>query len=264
MVICNVTPDSFSDGGAHDSVALALRFAESAVRDGASIIDIGGESTRPGATLVPEDVELARVLPVVTAVRERIPGLIVSVDTVKAAVARAALEAGAHVINDVSAGRLDAKMFDVVAQAGAGIVLMHSRGTVTAMASYAMATYGDDVTGDVCDALMERVRAARAAGIAADAIVLDPGLGFSKTSDQSVTLLRQLRRLVSMGYPVLVGASRKRFVGDLTGVSDPSRRLVGSVVAHAVAVQRGAAIVRTHDVAATKEALDVIAALQVV
>jgi dihydropteroate synthase len=260
MAICNVTPDSFSDGGEHYSVDLTLRFAASSLHDGATLFDIGGESTRPGAKPVPVELELARVIPVVAAVHERQPELIISVDTVKSAVAQLALDAGARVINDVSAGRLDPRMFDVIARNGAGVVLMHSRGSVDEMASYALASYDADVTQEVCDELMERVAAALAAGIPGDAIVLDPGLGFSKTTTQSITLLRELDRLVALGYPVLVGASRKRFIGEITGVQEPSRRVVGSAVAHALAAQRGAAIVRTHDVAATREALAVVGA----
>ena len=260
MAICNVTPDSFSDGGEHYSVDLALRYAESALHDGATILDIGGESTRPGATPVSVSLELARIIPVVEAVRDRLPELIVSIDTVKSAVARAALAAGAHVINDVSAGRLDPEMFALVAQAGAGIVLMHSRGPVATMATYADALYGPDVTQDVCDELQAQAGVALSAGIAPGAIVLDPGVGFSKTSAHSLTVLRELRRLAALGYPVLVGASRKRFVGELTGVDEPSRRALGSAVAHAFAVVRGAAIIRTHDVRETREALAVAAA----
>jgi dihydropteroate synthase len=183
------------------------------------------------------------------------------VDTVKSAVAQQALESGAQVINDVSAGRLDTQMFALAAATGAGMVLMHSRGAVDEMASYAQAAYGDDVVADVTAALLERAGVAHAAGVARNAIVLDPGLGFSKTSDQSITVLRELHRVVATGYPVLVGASRKRFVGELTGVNDPARRVVGSVMAHMLAVQRGASIVRTHDVAATREALDVLRAV---
>ena len=261
MAICNVTPDSFSDGGEHYSVDLAVRYAESALRDGATLFDIGGESTRPGARPVDVDVELARVIPVVEAVHERVPELIISVDTVKAAVAEAVLDVGARVINDVSGGRLDARMFDVIARRGAGVVLMHSRGAVTDMATYAMASHGDNVTQEVCDALVTQAEAARASGISRDAIVLDPGLGFSKTSAHSIVLLRDLARIVALGYPVLVGASRKRFIGELTGESVPSQRVIGSAVAHLLAVQRGAAIVRTHDVVATRQALAVLAAM---
>ena len=262
MAICNVTPDSFSDGGEHYSVTLAVQYAESALRDGATLFDVGGESTRPGARPVAVELELARVLPVIAAVHERVPELIISVDTVKATVAEAALDAGAKVVNDVSGGRLDARMFEVMARSGAGVVLMHSRGAaVEELASYAMSAYGNDVTQDVCDALSVRVDEAMAAGILRESIVLDPGLGFSKTSAQSITLLRELARVGALGYPLLVGASRKRFIGELTDVPSPSQRVSGSVAAHLLAVQRGAAIVRTHDVAATSEALKVLTAL---
>lgn len=261
MAICNVTPDSFSDGGEHYSVSLALQYAEEALRDGAVLLDIGGESTRPGALPVPADVELARVIPVVEAVRDRLPDLLVTVDTVKAVVARHALEAGAHAVNDVSAGRLDAAMFGVVAAGGAGMILMHSRGSVAEMASYELAAYGEDVMQEVCDALIAQVTLARAAGIASDALVLDPGVGFSKTSAHSLMVLRELHRLVSLGYPVLVGASRKRFIGEVTGVAIPERRAIGSAVAHVFAVASGARIVRTHDVRITREALAIAAAL---
>jgi dihydropteroate synthase len=261
MAICNVTPDSFSDGGEHYSVDLARQFVDDAVRHGASVLDLGGESTRPGATPVPVDQELARVLPVLEAVRERWPELLVSIDTVKADVAREALAAGAHAINDVSAGRLDPAIFDVVARAGAGVVLMHSRGTVSDMASFTHATYGDDVTAEVCAELLTAAALAERAGIPHDAIMLDPGFGFAKTSAQSLTVLRELQRLTELGFPVLVGASRKRFIGELTGVSQPSRRIIGSAVAHVIAVQRGARLIRTHDVAVTREALAVNAAI---
>ncbi len=261
MAICNVTPDSFSDGGEHDSLDLALEFVEAAIRNGASVLDLGGESTRPGATPVPAGEELARVMPVLEAAHARWPDLLISIDTVKSEVARDALAAGAHAINDVSGGRLDPTILNVVARAGAGVVLMHSRGGVSDMASFAHATYGDDVTGDVCAELRAQVAVATRAGIAHDAIVLDPGIGFSKTSAHSLTVLRELQRVTALGFPVLVGASRKRFIGELTGVTEPSRRVVGSAVAHVIAVRRGARLIRTHDIAATREALAINAAL---
>jgi dihydropteroate synthase len=261
MAICNVTPDSFSDGGRHYSVDLALRFAEKAALHGATILDVGGESTRPGATHVPLEREIARVVPVIEAIRARLPELLVSIDTVKSAVAAAAIDAGADAINDVSAGRLDAAMLTLAAQRSVGLVLMHSRGGVSDMASYDHAVYGDDVVGDVCRELAQRVDAARAAGVRADQIVIDPGLGFAKTSAQSIAVLRELHRFLAIGSPILVGASRKRFIGELTGETEPSRRVVGSAVAHAIAVMRGARVVRTHDVAATRDALSLAGAL---
>ncbi|MDZ7631085.1 MAG: dihydropteroate synthase [Gemmatimonadaceae bacterium] len=262
MAICNVTPDSFSDGGAHDSVDRALHYAESALRDGATLLDIGGESTRPGATPVTLDEELARVMPVLEAVRDRLPELLLTIDTVKAGVARAALDAGAHAINDVSAGRLDPQMFGVVAAAQAGIVLMHSRGTVAEMATYALADYAGDVTQVVTDELRARRTLALAAGMTAEAIVLDPGIGFAKRSAHSLAILRDLDRLAALGHPVLVGASRKRFIGELTGRSEPTDRAVGSAVVHAFAVARGARLIRTHDVSATRDALAIAMALR--
>lgn len=263
MAICNVTPDSFSDGGEHLSVPLAVEYAATSFREGAVLIDIGGESTRPGAVPVSADIELERVLPVVRSVRERIPDALLTIDTVKAGVARAALAAGVHAVNDVSGGRLDPEMFDVVAAASAGIVIMHSRGSVADMASLRMAQYGSDVVGDVCAELMVQVGKARAAGIPGEAIVLDPGIGFSKTSVDSIALLRELHRVVALGFPVLVGASRKRLIGELTGGREPSQRVIGSAVAHAIAVERGASVVRTHDVRATREALAVMRGLRI-
>ncbi len=261
MAICNVTPDSFSDGGKHCSVDLALRFAQAAWQAGAAILDVGGESTRPGATPVAPGTELARVVPVIEAVRERLPAMLITVDTVKSAVARAAIAVGAHAVNDVSAGRLDPAMFDVVASTGAGMVLMHSRGDVHDMASHTHANYGDDAVGEMMAELMQRAALARAAGVADNAIIIDPGLGFSKTSAQSIEALRSIGRFVSLGYPVLAGASRKRFIGELTGETEPSRRVTGSVTAHVLAVQGGARIVRTHDVEATRHGLLVAAAI---
>ncbi|MES3033930.1 MAG: dihydropteroate synthase [Gemmatimonadota bacterium] len=261
MAICNVTPDSFSDGGEHYSVALACEFAQSAMHAGATILDVGGESTRPGATPVPVDTELARVLPVIEAVRDRFPTLLVTIDTVKAAVARAALAAGAHAVNDVSGGRLDPAMFDVVAESGAGMVVMHSRGDVRDMASLVHTHYAGDVVTIVAGELARQVELARRAGIADDALVLDPGIGFAKTTAQSVALLRAIPRITAIGFPVLVGASRKRVIGELTGVREPSMRAVGSAVAHAWAAAHGARIIRTHDVAATCDALAVVMAL---
>ena len=261
MAICNVTPDSFSDGGQHYSVERALQFSESAVQNGATLLDVGGESTRPGAIPVSVEEEIARVVPVIAAVRAHLPTLLISIDTVKSAVAAAAIDAGAGAINDVSAGRLDSAMLDVAAKRRVGVVLMHSRGSVADMASYTHAGYSDDPVGDICRELAQRVEAARAAGVNADQIVIDPGLGFSKTSAQSIAVLRDLHRVAALGSPILVGASRKRFIGELTGETEPSRRVIGTAIAHAVAVMRGARIVRTHDVAATRDALVVMAAL---
>ena len=254
--VLNITPDSFSDGGDFFSPAAALLGAEQMLADGADVLDIGGESTRPGSAGVAEDEELRRVLPVIEALRERFPEAILSVDTVKSAVAGAALEAGAHIVNDVSATRLDARMAAVCAQHGAGLILMHSRGAVADMASYELARYGADVVGEIASELEERTSAARAAGVEAACIVLDPGIGFSKRSGDSLAAVAGLPALAALGYPVMVGVSRKRVIGEITGVSEPKERVMGTVGVHVAALMRGARLFRVHDVREHRQALD--------
>lgn len=257
--IVNVTPDSFSDGGRYDVPAVAVAHALSLLDAGADGVDVGGESTRPhNAGPVPVATELARVVPVVAAVRARRPDAIVSVDTVKAAVAAAALDAGADVVNDVSGFRLDPALPGVCAGARAGVVLMHSRGPVAEMATFAHAWYdGDDPVAAVVSELARAVAVALAAGIAPEAIVVDPGVGFAKTGAHSVAVLAGLPRVAALGRPVLVGASRKRFVGELSGVEVAADRVHGSVGAHVAALARGARLFRVHDVQPHREALDV-------
>lgn len=256
--VLNVTPDSFSDGGRFASVDAAVAQAETMVSEGADIVDVGGESTRPqGARPVDVAEELARVLPVVRALRRALPEETpVSVDTIKADVAAAALDEGAQIVNDVSGFRLDRAMAGVCASKGAGVVLMHSRGGVSEMASYAVAVY-DDVVNDVLAELRARVDAAQEAGVADESIVVDPGIGFSKRSEHSLAMLAALPRLAAWGYPVLVGASRKRFVGELTGVTEPADRVYGTTGANVAALHRGARLFRVHDVRAARHALDV-------
>jgi len=261
MGILNTTPDSFWDGGRFAGLERALARAAELVRDGADIIDVGGESTRPGADPVSPEEEHARVVPVVHAMAERWPELLISVDTVKAEVARAAIEQGAAIINDVSAFRLDPQMAEVAADTGAGVVLMHSRGRVDQMARYEMAAYSDDVVGDVISELQERVAAAEAAGVQRDSIVLDPGLGFSKRTEHSVAVMRELHRLVALGFPLLLGPSRKRFIGELSGGLPPEERLPGTIGACVVGWVKGARIFRVHDVPEVRRALDVAAGL---
>lgn len=256
MGVLNVTPDSFSDGGAHVTVASAVAHAGRLLAEGAELLDVGGESTAPGRAPVPADEERRRVVPVIEAIAARWPEALVSVDTMKATVAETALAAGAHVVNDVTGGRAEPALLAVCAHHGAGLVLMHSRGAPGTLADYAHADFGDDVTGVVLGELRARRDAALAAGVAPGAIVLDPGIGFGKRTPDAVSLLRGLDRLATLGAPLLVGVSRKRFVGDLTGITEPAARLHGGVGAHVAAVARGAAIVRTHDVAATRQALD--------
>jgi dihydropteroate synthase len=249
-----VTPDSFWDGGRYVSVAAAVAQAERLLEDGADLIDVGGESTRPGAAALPAEDETARVLPVVTALLRRWPELHLSVDTNKSAVAGAVLDAGAAIINDVSSLRLDPWLGEVAASYGAGLVLMHSRGTVAAMAGYGLAEYRD-VTGEVCAELSVAAQRAEAAGNARACIVLDPGLGFAKRTEHSVTVLAELHRIEALGYPVLVGPSRKRFTSEVAGGLPLDQRLDGTVAACVIAVLGGARIVRVHDVAPVRRAL---------
>ncbi len=254
--ILNVTPDSFSDGGRYPTIEAAVAAAEDMARDGADLLDIGGESTRPGSQRVSEEEELRRVLPVVRAVRQRLPRLPVSLDTTRSRVAAAGIGEGANAVNDVSGLRFDPALADIVASAGAGLVLMHSRGGADQMASYELAEYGDDVTGTVMAELRLALSRARDAGVRDQAIVLDPGVGFAKRGTQSLTVLRELDRLAVLGLPIMVGASRKRVVADITGETVPTERVYGSVGLHVAALLRGARLFRVHDVRAHRQALD--------
>ena len=263
MGIVNVTPDSFSDGGSFFSPAAALAQAARLLAEGADILDLGGESTRPQhAEHVPADEEMRRVLPVIRTLAAERPEALLSVDTVKSAVAEAALLAGAHIVNDVSAMRLDPDMPAVCARYETGVVLMHSRGGVEDMATYVHAVFTGDPLDDVLDELGERVATALEQGIAHERIVVDPGIGFGKHTAHSLRLLGCLERFDAWGCAVMIGASRKRFIGEITGVVDPALRVHGSVGAAVSAYDRGARIFRVHDVAATRQALDVAAAIR--
>ncbi|HET8624854.1 MAG TPA: dihydropteroate synthase [Gemmatimonadales bacterium] len=256
--ILNVTPDSFSDGGRYRAVDAARTHGDNLVAAGARAIDVGGESTRPGReAAVAADEELARVLPVIRALVKDHPDLLISIDTVKAEVARAALAEGAALINDVTAFRFDPRMAAVAAEGRAGVVLMHSRGGITEIASYVHAEYGGDVTAGVLAELAAAVAGAVAQGVAPEAVVVDPGLGFSKTPEQSALLCDRLAALRALGRPILVGPSRKRFVGALAGIDAPAERDRATAVTCALAWERGARLFRVHDVAATREALAV-------
>lgn len=258
MGILNVTPDSFSDGGRFEGAEAAVEEGARLFDEGADVIDVGGESTRPGgAVAVSTEEELLRVIPVLTGLSHRRPDAVLSVDTVKSAVATAAIDAGAHIVNDVSGFRLDPRMGEICARARAGVVLMHSRGSVSEMGTYALAQYGDDDVGEVLQELEARVAAARAAGVADACIAVDPGIGFAKRSETSLRMLAALPRLATLGFPIVVGASRKRFIGEITGVTDPARRMHGTVGASVAALALGARIFRVHDVAAHRQALDV-------
>lgn len=249
MGVVNVTPDSFSDGGRFLDPEAAIRRGLQLAADGADIVDVGGESTRPGAAPVPEDVELARVVPVISALAAT--GQVrVSVDTRKASVAAAAVEAGATMINDVSA-----TLWPVAAATGTAYVAMHMRGTPENMQ---VDPRYDDVVGEVAAFLAARAEEATSAGVAE--VWIDPGIGFGKSLEHNLTLLRHLRRLVDLGYPVLVGTSRKGFLGKLLGGAPPDDRLEGSIATAVWAMSQGAQMVRVHDVAETVQAARLVGA----
>ncbi len=256
--VLNVTPDSFSDGGTYLNPEVAASHAAALLDEGAQVIDVGGESTRPGSDPVSPDEELRRVLPVVRAVYDVHPEAVISVDTYRAATAEATLEAGASIVNDVTALRGDPDMAAVVAEAGCPVVLMHMLGEPKTMQQDPR--YGD-VVREVRDFLAERAEFAVAAGIQPENIILDPGIGFGKTREHNLALLRRLDAIVELGYPVLVGASRKRFIGEITGLEEARARVAGTVAANVLAYERGARLFRVHDVKANREALEVAAAI---
>ncbi len=253
MGIVNVTPDSFSDGGKLGSTATAVAHAMQLASEGADILDIGGESTRPGALPVSIDEELDRVIPVIEGMAGKTQARI-SVDTRKAEVMRAAANAGADIINDVSALMYDPRALDVVADTGLPVILMHAQGDPRTMQENP--TY-DHVLLDVFDFLEARIEACRHAGISPNRLIVDPGIGFGKTMTHNLELMAGMSLFHGLGVPVLVGASRKRFIGTISGVDVAADRVHGSVAAALAAVSQGAQIVRVHDVKATREALDV-------
>ncbi|HKR08322.1 MAG TPA: dihydropteroate synthase [Gemmatimonadaceae bacterium] len=276
--ILNVTPDSFSDGGNFVSTESAIEQARRMIAEGADAIDVGGESTRPGAQPVPQREELKRVLPVIRAIRSRWSDIPISIDTVKAEVAKASLAEGASIVNDVSGMSLDPAMPAVCADAGCSVVLMHSRGTVADMASYEKAVYGNDPVGEVISELEESVQLAQSAGVHPARIAVDPGIGFSKKTGHSLTVLVELQRIVALGYPVLIGASRKRVIAELirytsaTGTASAGTTLAPQNISHddrdmatvgvnVVAFYSGARIFRVHRVRPNRLALDAAWAL---
>lgn len=253
MGVINVTPDSFSDGGWFEDTETAVAQGLRLAAEGADILDVGGESTRPGSEPVSAAVEMNRVIPVIEQLAARCQALI-SIDTSKAEVAAAALDAGASIINDVTALRADPGMAPLAADRGAAVVLMHMLGSPRTMQKNP--TYGD-VVAEVADFLAERLAAAEAAGIDRRKVVLDPGIGFGKTVEHNLLLVRHLARLHRLGRPVLLGASRKAFLGTLTGREEAGERLWSSVGVHVLGAALGADIVRVHDVAPVREALKV-------
>ena len=251
MGILNVTPDSFSDGGKYKHKEQALQYALQMIRDGATIIDIGGESTRPGATPVSVKEELQRVLPVVEALAQH--DVIISVDTSEPEVIRQAVKKGAHIWNDVRAlSRPDA--LAVAAELDIPVVIMHMRGEPTTMNQ--LANY-EDVVEEVLRELTVRVEAAIAAGVRADNIIIDPGFGFAKNVSHNLKLLQDFWRLNELGYPILSALSRKRFIGEALEGAEVKDRVIGSVTAHLLSIQQGASIVRVHNVKATSDAIKI-------
>jgi dihydropteroate synthase len=255
MGIVNVTPDSFSDGGLHFEADAAIDHGERLAAEGAHILDVGGESTRPGAEPVPVEEELRRVLPVVEGLASA--GHRLSIDTAKASVARAALDAGAEIVNDVSAFRSDPEMAALVAERGATCVLMHMLGEPRTMQRDPR--YGE-VVAEVKAFLEERLAFAVSEGVAEERVWLDPGIGFGKTVAHNLELLRRLDEIVTIGRPVVVGTSRKSFLGKLTGGKPETQRLGGTIATNVLALERGASVFRVHDVAPVADALAVAAA----
>jgi dihydropteroate synthase len=256
--ILNVTPDSFSDGGNYVDPEAAAEHAGDMLDAGAGIIDVGGESTRPGSDPVSPEEEARRVVPVIERIAAARPGAIISVDTYRSATAAAALEAGAGIVNDVTALRGDPRMAAVVAEAGCPVVLMHMQGEPKTMQSEPRYT---DVVREVNDFLRSRAEHAVAAGVRRENVIVDPGIGFGKTVDHNLALLHDLESVVDLGFPVLVGASRKRFIGSITGVEEATERVFGTVASTVLAYERGATFFRVHDVRANSEALAVAEAV---
>ncbi|QIO06572.1 dihydropteroate synthase [Acinetobacter shaoyimingii] len=251
MGILNVTPDSFSDGGQHDQVADAVKFALQMIEDGASIIDIGGESTRPGASPVSVEEELRRVIPVVKALAHS--GVVMSIDTSQPEVIRSAVKAGAHIWNDVR-GLTRPHALQTAVELDIPVMIMHMRGEPTTMNQ--LAEY-DDVTTEVMVELQQRVDDALAAGVKPNNIMIDPGFGFAKNADHNLKLLNEFYKLNMLGYPILSALSRKRFIGEALGGVEAQQRVVGSVTAHLMSIQQGACMVRAHDVKAMSDAIKV-------
>lgn len=260
MGILNVTPDSFSDGGRHNDVEAALKQAEKMLQDGADIIDIGGESTRPKSLSVSSGEQVARVIPVIKAIRARLSkDVLISVDTRLSTVAKAALAAGANIINDVSAGRDDPEILTVAAQSECPIILMHIQGTPETMQDN---PYYDDVLTEVMTNLKNSVNQAIAAGIRKENIIIDPGIGFGKRAQDNLTLLAHLNKFVATGLPVLLGTSRKRFMGALCHVTKPAELVTATAATTVLGVMAGVQFFRVHDVKENRQAADVAWAIK--
>lgn len=255
MGVINVTPDSFSDGGVHLDPDDAIAAGRDMIEDGAAVVDVGGESTRPGADPVPEDEELRRVIPVVEALAG--DGIVASIDTAKPGVAKEAIEAGAEIVNDVTAAGSE-DMVSVLAESGAGVILMHMKGTPRTMQ---VDPVYEDVVGEVRSFLAERAGMLVGAGVDAASIAIDPGIGFGKTVTHNLELIQALPKLADLGFPVVLGSSRKSFLGAITGIEEPSGRDVATAVTTALGYQRGARVFRVHDVASSRAAMRMAAAI---
>ncbi|MEG0030033.1 dihydropteroate synthase [Acinetobacter sp.] len=251
MGILNVTPDSFSDGGKHNGKAQALAHAQQMIADGATVIDVGGESTRPGASVVEVEEEIRRVVPVVEALAEL--DVVISIDTSQPEVIQAAVAAGAHIWNDVRA-LTRPNALETAAELNIPVIIMHMRGEPTTMNG--LDQY-DNVTLDVMTELSQRVADAHKAGVKAENIMIDPGFGFAKNAKQNLKLLKEFHQLNQLGYPILSALSRKRFIGEALGGADAGQRAVGSVAGHLLSIQQGACMVRAHDVKAMSDAIKV-------
>ena len=251
MGILNVTPDSFSDGGKHNSQEQAVAYALQMIADGATVIDIGGESTRPGALVVEVEEEIRRVVPVVEELAQH--NVIISIDTSQPEVMRKAVQAGAHIWNDVRALTRPNALI-TAAELDIPVIIMHMRGEPTTMNNL---NQYSDVTQDVMGELQHRINAALAVGIKPENIMIDPGFGFAKNAQQNLKLLQEFHLLTNLGYPILSALSRKRFIGEVLGESNAQNRVVGSVAAHLLSIQQGACMVRVHDVKATSDAIKI-------
>jgi len=260
MGILNVTPDSFSDGGKYTNINDALRQVERMLAEGVDIIDIGGESTRPGSISVVATDQIQRVIPVITAIRQQLKStVLISIDTTSSEVANAALEAGANIINDVSAGQEDVSILALAAQTNVPIILMHSQGSPKTMQDN---PYYDDVVSEVISALKNRTATALKSGIKKENIAIDPGIGFGKRKQDNLDLLANLDTLVALGFTVLLGTSRKRFMGTLCNVTEPSDLVTATAVTTALGVMAGVKMFRVHDVKENRQAADVAWAIR--
>lgn len=256
MGILNVTPDSFSDGGQHNEKEQAIARAKQMIAEGATVIDVGGESTRPGAAVVEIEEEIRRVVPVVEELAKL--NVVISIDTSQPEVIRAAVAAGAHIWNDVRA-LTRPQALETAAELNIPVIIMHMRGEPTTMNN--LDQY-EDVTTDVIRELSQRVQDALDAGVKAENIMIDPGFGFAKNAQQNLQLLNEFYKLTDMGYPILSALSRKRFIGSVLDAAEPQQRAVGSATAHLLSIQQGACMVRAHDVKATADAIKIWQAMQ--